>query len=211
MPFIPVPNVAQLRFEGTIDGQQTINDLFFRNGGGIFVLDLADLVTTLNDWFNFSFATGLSEDWSTVAVHGRDLTTEAGAVYDFSATPNTGGVTGEAAPNNVAACISFRTGTAGRSYRGRNYIPAVPNSAITLNTMSAPFMADMIAAYSQLLVGGAALPVGWEWVVVSRYSGTDVNGDPVPRATGTATLVPNVLFTNNTVDSRRRRLPGRGK
>jgi len=77
--------------------------------------------------------------------------------------------------------------------------------------MSAPFMADMIAAYSQLLVGGAALPVGWEWVVVSRYSGTDVNDDPVPRVTGIATLVSNVLFTNNTVDSQRRRLPGRGK
>lgn len=211
MAFIPVANVAAARLEGVVDGQQTINDLYFRQPGGIFFADIQSLAVNLDAWFTTAFANMLSNQWSTVAVHLRDLTTEAGLVADFSSTPTTGGVGAEPTPNNVAACISFRTGTAGRSYRGRNYIPAIPGTMVTTNTLDSDWMGDMAQAYGLLLEGGGALPGDWEWVVVSRYSGVDADGKPIPRVAGIATPVSTVLFTNAIVDSQRRRLPGRGK
>lgn len=211
MAFIPVPDVAHVRLEGVVDGQQTINDLDFRLSGGIVLATLQSLVTNLGDWFTLSFAPVVSEAWSTVAIHARDVSAEFSFVVDVAPTPTAGGVSGEPAPNNVAACISFRTGTAGRSFRGRNYIPAIPNSLVDVNTLDPAFMSSAQNAYALLGPGGGALPAGWEWVVVSKFSGVDTDGKAIPRATGISTAVTNILFTNSIVDSQRRRLPGRGK
>lgn len=211
MPFIPVNNTAQVRLEGIVDGCQTINDLYFRQPGGIFFADIQSLVVNMDAWFTTAFAENLSNQWSTVAVHARDLTLETGLVADFASAPTAGGEGSEPAPNNVAACISFRTGTAGRSFRGRNYVPAVPNSLITTNTLESGWMGAIRAAYELLLPGGGALPGDWEWVIASRYSGVDVDGKPIPRVAGVATPVSTVVWTNATVDSMRSRLPGRGK
>lgn len=211
MAFIPVPDTAQIRFEGAVDGQQTINDIYAFRAGGMVLSDLQSLVTNMVAWFQLSFAPNLSEDWHCVAVHGRDLTTALSFVVDQDAGATPGGTTGEAAPNNVAACISFRTGLAGRSFRGRNYIPAIPNSNVTLNTLDPSWMLGMTNAYGLLLFGGGALPAGWDWVIASRFSGVDGSGNPIPRVSGITTPIINTLFSNDIVDSQRRRLPGRGK
>jgi len=211
MAFVPAVNCAHVRLEGVIDGQQTINDLYFRNSAAISVADIAGLAVNIRDWFDLTFSTICDASWTTVAVHARDLTTAFGVVSDLAAAGTIGGTAGEGAPNNVAACISFRTGLAGRSFRGRNYIPAVPNSQIDLNTFETEYIAACIAVYSDFLPGGAVLPAGWEWVILSRFSGVGPGGVPIPRITGVMTPVLSVLFTDFTADSMRSRLPGRGK
>lgn len=211
MAFIPVANTAHVRLEGRVDGCQTINNLYFRQPGGIFFADIQSLAVNMDAWFNLSLATDLSEQWNTIATHVRDLTTQAGLVADFASAPTAGGEPSEPAPNNVAACISFRTGTAGRSFRGRNFLPAIPNNKITTNTLDSGFMTAVRLNFEMLLPGGGTLPGDWEWVVVSRHSGVDVDGDPIPRVAGVATPVSTVVWTDPTVDSQRRRLPGRGK
>lgn len=211
MPFIPSATEVEAKFEGVVDGQQTINDLYFSLPGGYVLSDIQSLATNLSDWFTLSFASHLSEDWSTVAVHVRALNVPAGFVVDVSPTPTVGGAASSAEPNNVALCISFRTGIAGRSFRGRNYVPGVPTDQITLNTFEAGWMADVKATYDLLLAGGGALPGGWIWGVLSRFSGVDVDGKPIPRASGVFTPIVNTLFTDSTADSMRNRLPGRGK
>jgi len=210
MAFVPSATEVRAQFEGRIDGQETINDLYFSLPGGYILADIQSLATNLADWFNLSFAAELSENWSTTAVHVRALNVPNGFVVDMGGvTP--GGVANEAAPNNVAACISFRTGIAGRSFRGRNYSPAVPNNLVTLNTMDVAFTNAMITVYGLLLPGGGALPGGWIWGVLSQFSGTDILGHPIPRAAGVFTPIVNALFVDQTVDSMRNRLPGRGK
>ena len=211
MPFVPSATVAGVQLEGVVDNCQTINDLYFSLPGGFILSDLQSLATNLNDWFNLSLAAQLSEDWSTVAVHVRGLNIPNGFIVDVSTSPTAGSLTVEAAPNNVAACISFRTGVAGRSFRGRNYIPALANDQVNLNTMEVEYMAALKAAYDLLLPGGGALPGGWIWGVLSRFSGVDVDGHPIPRAFGVFTPIINTLFVDATVDSMRNRLPGRGK
>lgn len=211
MAFIPVPNVAQVKLEGTLDSQQTINDMYFQLAGGITLADLQGLVTNMIDWFQFEYTAMCSEDWHTVAVHARDLSADLSFVVDGAPATTNGQKPQESAPGNVCACVSFRTGLGGRSFRGRNYIPAVPNDLVAINTLDPEYISTALAAYALLLPGGGALPGGWEWVVVSRFTGGSPGVPSVPRSEGIATPVTNVLFADTIVDSQRRRLPGRGK
>ena len=210
MAFVPSATEVHATLEGAVDNCQTINDLFFSLPGGYILSDIQSLSTNLVDWFALSFAPLLSDNWSALAVHIRALNVPAGFVTDQAAVA-VGGVSNEAAPNNVAACISFRTGIAGRSFRGRNYIPGVPNSVVTLNTMDTTFMDAFVGAYSLLQAGGGALPGGWIWGVLSQFSGVDILGHPIPRAAGVFTPIVNTLFVSNKVKSMRTRSPGHGK
>lgn len=205
MPFIPVPTVAQAQIFGRIDAQTTINNLYFvSEGPPITPGQLATLALGLADWYSSTVLTFLSSAFAFERVHVRDLTTQAGFVAEDSNGAGPGGAGGAFVPNNVAPAISFRSAFAGRSGRGRNYIPGTPQSVVAGNTMAPGWMADLVAAYQQLLPSGSLKPVGWSWVVVSRFT---LNA---PRPAGVAFPVQTVLFTDTTVDSQRRRLPGRG-
>lgn len=203
MPFQPAPNVAQIQIQGSVDSQLTINNLFFEiSGGGITPVNLLTLVSSLANWASVSLAPLLSEDWSLTRTVGLDLTTATGARVEAAGSA-TGGVSGEAAPNNVAACVSFRTGLRGRSYHGRNYVPAIPNSEISLNAISPTFLSALSGAYTTLVGPGTFVP-GWEWGVLSREQAG------VALANGILTPIISVTFTSPYVRSMRSRSVGHG-
>jgi hypothetical protein len=203
MPFQAVPNVAQIRVEGVVDSQLTINDLYFEiSGGGITAVNLEAITDAVFAWHSGEVTPNLSQDWSLVRCVGIDLTAADGAeVITSGVTP--GGADVEAAPNNVAACISFRTANRGRSFRGRNYIPGIPNDQVTLNTLETEYLATLQAAYA-LLIGAGTFVAGWQFVVVSRFAAG------VQRAEGIATPVLTVQFTTPYVRSMRSREIGHG-
>lgn len=204
MPFQPVPDVAQMQLEGSVDGCMTINDLYFQiSGGGITPVNLALLTGLVATWFATSLAPLLSDDWSAVRVIGTDLTSATGPRFDAGAG-TAGGVAGEANPNNVAACVSIRTDQRGRSNRGRNFVPGIPGSVVTLNTLDVTFQNDLLAAYGEL-VGAGTFAAGWELVVVSRRNAG------VARPTGLAIPVTSIIMTSNKVRSMRSREVGHGK
>src|SRR6185436_9153957 len=135
-------------------------------------------------------------------VVATDLTTATGPAIEVGAGVP-GGISGEANPNNVAACIKFSTAQRGRSARGRNYIPGVPGSVVTLNTMDTTWMQDVSNAYN-LLVGAGTFLAGWEWVIVSRVTAG------APRASGLAIPVISAGFVSSSVRSMRSREVGHG-
>jgi len=203
MPFQPAPNIAQVQVHGTIDGQLTINNTYWQlDGGTITAINLASLVASVSNWAANSLAPLLAEDWQTIQVVGLDLSVENGFRVEQGVAAN-GGVSGEAAPNNVACCISFRTGLRGRSYHGRNYVPAIPNSLIDLNALAPTFLADLSSAYSTM-IGLGGFSAGWQWGVLSRVQG----GVPL----GVAVLNPiiNTTFSSGYVKSMRSRSVGHG-
>ena len=203
MPFQAVPNVAQIVLEGIVDGQLTVNDLYFEiSGGGITSVNLAELVDAMNNWFTGVLAAPLSPNWTAQRTIGIDLTSVTGPRREAS-TPTIGGGDGEAAPNNVAACVSLRTENRGRSFHGRNFVPGIPNSEITLNTLSPTIISALTTAYFGLVGPGTFLP-GWQLVVVSRITGGAV------RAVGIATPVVDTIMTTNKVKSMRSREVGHG-
>lgn len=209
MAFIPVPNVAEVRLEGVVDGQLTINTSYWEvSGGGITGVNLAALLTAVGGWGQSQLAPLLSDDWALVRTVGTDLTV-ANSFQQELATPATGGVSGEANPNNVAAVVKFGTGHTGRSFRGRNFVPAIPGSVVTLNTLDPTFISDLLNAYGALEGAGTFIP-GWQWVVVSRFSGVGLDGKPIPRASGIATPVTSATMVSDKVKSMRSREVGHG-
>jgi hypothetical protein len=193
MAFQAAPAIVQTTIEGRVDGQLTVNDLFWFATGAITSSTIASLVNILASWVVGSYAPLLSRDWTASRIRGFDLSTPIGAQNEIGVIA-TGGVDVEAAPNNVAACVSIRTAQRGRSGRGRNFVPAIPNSMITT---------DMLNAYNGL-VGAGSFVAGYEWVVLSRVTGG------VPRASGIGIPVTQAVFVGNSVRSMRSREIGHG-
>lgn len=202
MAFQPAPGIVQATLEGTVDGQLTINDLYFFSSGTITVGTMTTLLNALLNWFTTNLASLLSDDWSAVRVRLVDLTTATGLTVENPAV-QVGGVAGEANPNNVAACVSIRTAQRGRSGRGRNFVPGIPGSVVTLNTLDSGFISDLLTAYSAL-VGAGTFAAGWQLVVLSRVTGGS------PRANGIGIPVTSVTMVGNSVRSMRSREIGHG-
>jgi hypothetical protein len=204
MAYIPVPEVAHCKLIFNDAGEQCINDLYFSLGATPTAAQLSTLAADLGAWWRNGPANDLSDECTLVQVLATDLGSQFGAQGSFS-SGWPGQITSEQVPNNVSPCISFRTGFRGRSFRGRNYLVGLPSQSVLVNTLDSAWMATMVGYYQQLIDHTAGITESaWDWVVVSRFL------DGGPRVTGIFTFVSTVLFTDNIVDSQRRRLPGRG-
>jgi hypothetical protein len=116
---------------------------------------------------------------------------------------------GDPTPANVSLAVSFRTAGRGRSSRGRNYFVGFVDDQVTGNVVNNSDAVDIRNAYAALIAAAATANVSW--VVVSRFSGVDADGKPIPRAAGVTSLINAVSLVDNDVDSQRRRLNGRGR
>lgn len=203
MAFQAAPNIAGVQMIGSVDGQVTINDLYFElSGGAITPINLAVLVNAVSNWFTITLAPLLSDDWSTNRVVGVDLGSPTGARREQAGVV-AGGVSGEALPNNVAACVSFRTDSRGRSGHGRNFVPGLPDSLVTLNTLDPTFISDLLTAYFAL-VGAGTFEAGWQLVVLSRVTAGML------RPNGIGFPVVDMTMTSTSVRSMRSREIGHG-
>ena len=192
--------------EGSWDGQLTNNVLYFQLAGGdptaVQVQTLAELLDT---WYSTAVLPNLNEAFQYRSVTTQAINVGFGFLGIANAGSGTGGVDGESMSNNVNPCISFRTATAGRSFRGRNYIPGISVSDVDGNMIDTAWALALQAAYLGLTSAGAFDPEPFNWVVASFF----LNG--APRGSAVGTIITNAIFTDLVVDSQRRRLPGRGR
>lgn len=211
MAFVPVANTVLVETRMLLDNQQVENTftIRFETAPNPSVLDI--LATDFRDWWISDYADLVSDELELREVVVTDLTTQTGPQFSLAAPiGTTGTITGSVLSNNVSLCVSFRTANRGRSFRGRNYIAGVPAASVVQNNAVAGYVSNVVAAYEKLLPGGGALSSG-TWVVASRFSGVDSAGKPIPRAAGVTTPITGVVVVDSTIDSQRRRLPGRGK
>lgn len=210
MPFVPVPNTIAVDVVYLLGGQRVENTLYFERGDGWDVASITAWLTDLRAWISEELMPSLSAALEFIELAARllDTASSIGIVNTISPVVS-GGVAGDAVSNNVSYTISFRTGLTGRSFRGRNYVPGLPVTSVAGNTIAAGTRTALLAFYDGLRsLGGDN---GIAWVVVSRFSGVDpTTGDPIPRTTGVTTVIQSVGTFDVTVDSQRRRLPGRG-
>jgi len=203
MAFIPVPDVAQFNIRGTLDNQRIENTLYFRNVNTWDTEGLEAAAALVADWFEDNILPVVTTDYVLREVYAVDLTTENSGSATHTVAASTQGLdSSPALPNNVAICVSFRTAQRGRSFRGRNYIAGLTEADVTGNTIGASQSSALVTAYGQLF--SLFPPGGAFWVVVSRFTAG------LPRTVGISTPVTAVLIVDSTVDSQRRRLPGRG-
>lgn len=202
MEFIEVPNTMQVQLLFSQENQTSQNTLYFEKSSAIVGTDFDAMGDFLKAWWNTNLAPSRVDDSVLFRISMADLTNESNIGFDYvEGLPIAGTSVSAPLPQNVALCIKFSTGFRGRSMRGRNYVGGLGQNQATGSSINAPSAASIVAAYD-LLVTQNTLP-DFTFVVVSRYNNL------APRATGITTPVLTVS-ANTTLDSQRRRLPGRG-
>jgi len=211
MPFVPVAATVLVEMRMTADLQEVENTLYFEFEDPFTNIEMLNLGDDLVTWWINFYAPNIWEGVQLREVVVTNLTSATSDQVSSTVPPATTGQLGtDPLPTNVSLTISFRTALRGRSFRGRNYVVGmVEAQTIGANTVDSAVIADWITCYEELLTIAASNATAW--VVVSRFSGVDGNGDPIPRVAGVTTPINSVVIVDNVVDSQRRRLPGRGR
>lgn len=211
MPFVPVPNTAEFEIIMTLDGQRIENTLYADLGAPWDAAALNAACDVLANWWVDNMAPLTSDQVTLLAVEGTSLESNTAPVGANSVGTPQVGLQGEPVPNNCALAVSFRTALRGRSFRGRNYVAGLAEADVNRSHVDATLVTQIEAAYNALVTAFGDAPVGAAWVVVSRFSGVDVNHKPIPRTTGVTTPITSAHIVDDVIDSQRRRLPGRGQ
>lgn len=204
MPFIPVPWTVMIELRYQAHGSLLENTLYFWRDGGFTTPLFTALVLHMYNWWNNELRINLGDQLVFRECKGTGLTVPNGAVtYYIPPTLRYGDVVGgTAVPNNVSFSVSFRTASRGRSFRGRNYIPAMRSIMLNGDAVTTSQRDAWLQDYRCLLPGGTYDPLTCSWVVVSRYE----NGQP--RTQGIVTPITQVVAVTDNLGSQRRRLLG---
>lgn len=193
-----------------LHGQIVQNVWHFRVSTSPDLTEMEAVETMFNDWVTGPYALSNSQDLTFVEFSVTDLNTATGIEIVHSLDNIPGEITSPVKSNQDTFCIKLNTALRGRSFRGRTYVLAVAtNLYADANSLSSSSVTTLVGHFTTLITdsGIAGHPLG----VLSRYSGVDANGKPIPRAAGLLTDVISATATDNIIDSQNRRLPGRGR
>lgn len=203
MPFVPVPNTVQVEVIWELDGQRVENVHYYEFSTTPTESDIGSLLAAVRAFIESELMPLLSSTLKLVEVIGTLLTAiDSISLSNVVSPPVAGGNSTQQLPNNVTYTITKKTAQRGRSFRGRNYVPGLTEDAVNLNAINPTFRNDLLDVWEGLRL--VAAEDGWTMVVVSRISGG------VERVSGVTTPVTAISTADPTVDSQRRRLPGRG-
>lgn len=204
MAFVPAPNILLIEVRATKELQRIENRFHV---DCLHPPTLADIIAV-----NAILATSIATDWvpnlpTDVTINSifyRSLETENDIQLEVPLTSgNVGTFSGTPAPNQNTICISLRSGSAGRSARGRLYWLGLSEGQYTTNVIDSGPLADIVTVITDLVAALAA--ASYPWTIVSYQSGG------APRPGGPVYFfVTNVLTVDAVIDSQRRRMPGHG-
>lgn len=196
MGFTPITRTVQLALVADVAGEECVNTWAFKKQGIAPVSD-GDLAL-LADAFYTRMIGPLRNCWGSFvqpqALHLRNMELVSGGVYDlYIPSGNQGNRTGEMLPLNVSLALRRKTGTPGRSFRGR-----IEMFGLSESDQNGGFIGTALqAAYSTLCsVMLAPFTLGngsvYDWAVASRVHGI-------------STVITTWLFDTKT-DSQRTRI-----
>ena len=204
MGFVPFVNVCKLEAVFDWNGQIVENVHYYRQTQAWIVEDMTQLAQAFVTSWNSNLKTIVSDQCSLTAVKVTDMSAENAPGIEFTGgLPIRGTNTSPSLPNNVTVAIKWITLKRGRSYRGRTYHVGLMENQVDGNEVNASTLGLLRDAYAPLIYLTNGLITAYK-VVASRISLGE------ERITGVATDVTAVAI-DPTVDSQRRRLPGRGK
>lgn len=124
-------------------------------------------------------------------------------IYERTVTDNGDLISADVLPLYAAPVISWRTGLAGRSRRGRSYMPTVSEGYQDQGVLNQDMISNLEAFGAAALVLGEVAVDYWELVICSLYS----NGQP--RANPLITKVTSYI-ARELLGTQKRRTQGRG-
>lgn len=141
--------------------------LLMKTGSGTFAGGAAYLKTNLLDLLK----TKQSNTFRWDEIRGLTVnTTPPRADLYNTGLPAVGAIVTEEQAHQVALIVSTKTAFAGRSYRGRNYLPAIPEASVTAGLFDNTTV-DAIQTYYDDLVaalGDSGANADYKWVVWSE-------------------------------------------
>lgn len=196
MPTPLIATAAKVTVRGRLDNQLCENVWYTVCDTGPALVQLESIAAIFQTAYG-GIATVMSDTYFVNDITVRYMGSALGPEITLTNTPpQQGGVAGAAEPNNVALCVSLRTAQAGRQARGRKYFSGIPKAEVDGNLISTDFCDAILNEMTSLIL--ALATNGTELAIVSLVGLTVL---PVVAA----------LCVDNTVDSMRRRLPGRGR
>ena len=200
MPFVPVPDTAEVVIDFLVSGQPTANVLHFKYLGIYNQVALDDLAQSVGFQTGTFLLPSFPVTMQFVGVRVKGLSNSIDLSASSSSGAGVGTALGTQMPNNVSLCLTERTNQTGRSARGRIYCqPPTEGDMVTPNTVNSLY-ADMVKGWVDH-IRSAAISINWSHVIVSRQH----NG--VRLTTGVTYNVTSVIARNLRVDSQRGRMP----
>jgi hypothetical protein len=201
--FVPVPLAAQVEMRFTQQGQKVENVFHVSTPLGPVPADYDTIGGLFASWFTATQASEVSNGLTLHSVIVRDMAVQNGlAVEHTTGLPASGLDASAQPPMNVTLAVKWVTGLSGRSFRGRTFHLGVVNTQFANSTANGALITSLHNTYNLLRTNLAS--AGFPLVVVSKFS------NKLPRVAGLKTLITDNAI-DSTMDSQRRRLPGRGQ
>lgn len=178
-----------LSIEGRMAGQVIINSLGARVIGATNFetpLEAFEVANQVRKAWEARVMPKLTNAYQFVGVNARGVTAPL-LTNQAPGTVAAGSIVGATLPSFVAVKVTLRTGTPGRSGRGRTGIPAIGEASTPAdqpNNLTPSERTDWQARWDLIVSDLKAGTPPVEFVVISRYLGTDGNGVPLLRPGG---------------------------
>jgi hypothetical protein len=203
MVFVPIPNTLKVALEAVEQGQVVVNTFYVNRDTAWTAEDALIVAADVYSWWLTSIAPLQHSGLTVTRVTATDQTTQHSFGVEY--IPGSvvyGSVATAPMPNNVALAVKWITALRGRSYRGRTYHTGIAREQVTGNSINDGVKASLLTAYKALLTHFTDPDA--KLVVASRQLDKQI------RNVGVCTPITSASI-DFTLDSQRRRLPGRGR
>lgn len=202
-PFVPFVRTVQVAMRYTQQGQQVENVFHCQLPAAPTETSMRTVAETFKTWWNTNMKPLVSGNVKLVEILVTDLTTVTGIGITYTeGLPIQGTNSGNDLPMNATVAVKWTTLLRGRSFRGRTYHVGLLIEQVDASILKPATVTSFTAAYVALITALNTALTGL--VVASRRSAN------AWRALGVSTFVAYAVV-EPTVDSQRRRLPGRGR
>jgi len=210
--FVVTPGGVQCDIRWTVSGVACINVFGGRTTGtGSYNQASADgLRDIITAAYNGSGLSALQPpNVAILAVGLRDVSAANRARFESALTPPVGGTSlSQALPHSVAAVATFRTAMAGKSFRGRSYMPGLDEAQNSNDTQIEAAVKTAVEAFWTSIRNNVPT-LGFQQSILSPalpQRPSSVPGEPdLPAKSSTNEPVVAVIVRNLTWGSQRRR------
>lgn len=190
IPLPPIASAVRLSFLHQQFNQEMVTGLTVQAPTAVSFDMVKALTTAARDLWSVTMKTVRSFECAFVGVEGRQLVPGSGLGYDAYLPELEGGdITVDSDDPARAVVIKLKTERTGKSYRGRAFLPGVPNNTLINGVIDAGFRNQVAIRLALVLAGLDNLPGTWTPVVVSYFSNGQLRPAPVTTRIETAVSV----------------------
>lgn len=204
VPFVPVLNTVSVETICLYNSQR-VENVYHVHVPSELESDMNLIAAAVKTWWTTNVQPSIAQTVSLekIVVKGMLSRTSTGIEY-VTGLPVVGADNTQGLPNHCAIAVKWITGMRGRSFRGRTYHFGITTQRLSnQNTITAAYQTVLKNAYTALITDIEAITDHY-MVVVSKMANKSW------RVEGVTTRIVGCAV-DTTMDSQRRRLPGRGE